>query len=48
MKWALADAGLSPEAVGYINAHGTGTILTMQRKQRPFDRVAALMPISCW
>ena len=27
MKWALRDAGLNPESVDYINAHGTSTKL---------------------
>ena len=27
MRGALRDAGLAPEAIGYINAHGTGTMV---------------------
>ena len=27
MKMALADAGMPPDEVGYVNAHGTGTLL---------------------
>jgi 3-oxoacyl-[acyl-carrier-protein] synthase II len=34
MQMALADAGLPPEAVGYVNAHGTSTSLN--------DRIEAL------
>jgi len=50
MRLALADAGLPPEAVGYINAHGTSTILNdkteTQAIKQVFGERAYDLPIS--
>lgn len=50
MQWALDDAGCSREDVGYINAHGTGTIANdvMETKaiKRVFGERAYHIPIS--
>ena len=50
MKMALADAGLEPDAVNYINAHGTSTTVndkveTLAVKQTFGDR-AYKLPVS--
>ena len=39
MRAALADAGLSPSDVGYVNAHGTGTSANDPAEWRALERV---------
>jgi len=50
MRNALADASLSPEAVGYINAHGTATAANDATETRAihsvFDSHARKLPVS--
>ena len=50
MRGALADAGLDPRAVGYVNAHGTATavgdVVECEAIREVFDEAADRVPVS--
>ena len=47
MRGALADAGLAPDAIAYLNLHGTGTPLNDAMEGQAVDRVfGASLPVS--
>jgi nodulation protein E len=50
MAWALRDAGIAPERIDYINAHGTGTqandAIESQAIQTVFSSTAETLPVS--
>lgn len=50
MREALAEAGLAPEAIGYINAHGTATavgdVIEAEAITEVFGEAAARIPVS--
>jgi len=39
MEGAIADAGVAPEAIAYVNLHGTGTPLNDSMESHAVDRV---------
>ncbi len=39
MNWAMSDAGIAPDEVDYINAHGTGTLANDSTESEAIHRV---------
>ncbi len=48
MRWALEDAGCGHEEVGYINAHGTGTLANDVMETKSIKRVFGERAYQIW
>ncbi len=48
MELALLSAGIKPEEVDYINAHGTSTPLGDVSETKAIKKSLVLMPINLW
>jgi 3-oxoacyl-[acyl-carrier-protein] synthase II len=46
MEQALAQAGLAPDQVGYVNAHGTATILNDSAEGKAIMELFGNVPVS--
>ena len=48
MRAALADAGLAPADIGYVNLHGTGTVANDAMETKALDRIFAGVAPQPW